>query len=477
MIGEPLALDYDDNMVIDLFGLRTERDERNEHKRTFWIFTKGERNKFKVIDLYDFSSPPMNVSHSKITIPHSHSFLDLNGDSLADLCLSTKDGYEVWIANGDNEHFKYEYDQELSISYPTGDVRIYGQSVFLDFELNGSLTQIIPVCNDTECKNSIIWMRSHEHYNDLQVSFFQENNKTHWGFLTPNKNGAFYDRAITVRVGDFNNDGFPDLLATLEKKGSKEQAVQTFLLENVKNEDAQTSKKFKRTFVVRWNALLPFEENTVMGSFYDFLQDGILDVILLQKNDNKIKPVAFRNTLDYDANFVKVIVLTGLENKDKPPKEIISFGSTKQTYGSNIPGPKIKYHTTTQEGLPQHGVSAQLSQSAYFSLHLPYTIFGLGRTPNFVDYVEIHYAGKNRSWQQIIPNSQMLVIPKNPLETYTWKLQLFVTPSKVIIQSVIALLGICLVILIIILILHIKERREDKLEKLQEAQRFHFDAM
>lgn len=35
----------------------------------------------------------------------------------------------------------------------------------------------------------------------------------------------------------------------------------------------------------------------------------------------------------------------------------------------------------------------------------------------------------------------MLVIPRNPEQTYTWKAQLFVTPSKIIIQSVIALLG------------------------------------
>ena len=29
--------------------------------------------------------------------------------------------------------------------------------------------------------------------------------------------------------------------------------------------------------------------------------------------------------------------------------------------------------------------AAQLSQSAYFALQCPYTVFGLGRTPNFVD--------------------------------------------------------------------------------------------
>lgn len=145
--------------------------------------------------------------------------------------------------------------------------------------------------------------------------------------------------------------------------------------------------------------------------------------------------------------------------------------------GTNLPGPRIKYYTTTQEGSEQHGGSSQLPQSAYFSLHLPYTIFGLGRTPNFVDFVEIGLAKKSRSWPQVIPNSQIFVIPSPPNKPENWKIQLFVTPSKIILKSVIALFGICLVILLIILGLHIKERREDKLEKLQEAQRFHFDAM
>lgn len=118
-----------------------------------------------------------------------------------------------------------------------------------------------------------------------------------------------------------------------------------------------------------------------------------------------------------------------------------------------------------------------MPQSAYFSLHLPYTVFGLGRTPNFVDFIEIGLAKQSRRWPQTIPNSQIFVIPAPLDQPANWKIQLFVTPSKIIIKSVFALLGICFVILLIILGLHIKERREDKLEKLQEAQRFHFDAM
>lgn len=145
--------------------------------------------------------------------------------------------------------------------------------------------------------------------------------------------------------------------------------------------------------------------------------------------------------------------------------------------GTNLPGPRIEYNTTTQDGDPQHGASAQLPQSAYFALHLPYTTFGLGRTPNFVDSLTVGLSNHSRTWTQLIPNSQMIVVPWPIDETDKWKAQLFVTPSKLILMSVVALGGICLVILLLILILYAKEKREDRIQRSLEAHRFHFDAM
>lgn len=204
---------------------------------------------------------------------------------------------------------------------------------------------------------------------------------------------------------------------------------------------------------------------------------GVLDVILIQKTKSgQYKPLAFRNTLDYDANFVKVIVLTGLINKKNPTLHT-ALGRKKRTYGTNLPGPRITYFTTTQDGDLQRGSSVQLPQSSYFALQLPYTIFGLGRTPNFVDSLTVGLGHMSRTWTQLIPNSQIIVVPKPIEDPQRWKAQLFVTPSKLILMSVVALGGTCLVIVLIILVLYIKEKREDKQEKLQEAHRFHFDAM
>lgn len=315
---------------------------------------------------------------------------------------------------------------------------------------------------------------------------FKDGSNVQWGFVPP-KAEHEYLRTITLRGGDFNMDGYPDLLVTLGKTSSggvwsslwgssgQQGQPQTFLLENVPCE--RNCGPLTRTYEVRWRALAPFSNGTVAGAFYDFYQDGILDVLFVEETLPKsTRLVAFRNLLDYDANFVKCIVLTGLTNRRDPTK-LTPLGRKKRTYGTNLPGPRIEYYTTTQDGDEQHGTAAQIPQSGYFSLQLPYTIFGLGRTPNFVDKLTVGLANESRTWNQLIPNSQMIVVP-SPLEHPSgWKAQLFVTPSKLIVKSVIALGGTCVLIMLIILTLYIKEKREDKVERLQAAHRFHFDAM
>lgn len=453
MRGEPVALDYNKDMIIDLFGLN------KKNKRTFWIFGKERKKPNKVA---------MNSTdnETELMVPHAHAYLDLNDDFTGDLFLSTKNGFEIWHGL-EQEGFNYSHN----VALPLGQEYIIGQTLFLDVELKGNINQILPICFDKNCRNSSLLVYANGHYNDLHVNLNDDVANKKWRFVVPDNN-QLYVNTITLRGGDFNLDGYPDLLVTLTQLDNSEP--QTFFMENVPCDVACNS--LSRTFKVRWRAFEPFTNGTIVGAFYDFYQDGILDVIFVEKTDKHYRPRAFRNTLDYDANFVKVIVLTGLTNSRDPTK-LTPLGRKKRTYGTNLPGPRIAYYTTTQDGDVQHGTSVQIPQSAYNSLQLPYTIFGLGRTPNFVDSLTVGLSNRTRSWTQLIPNSQMIVVPWPPEEPSRWKAQLFVTPSKLILMSVIALGGTCIVIMFIILVLYIKEKREDKLEKLQEAHRFHFDAM
>lgn len=439
--GQPLAMDYNQDMIIDLFGLN------NDSVRTFWVF-KNKTNPHTV---------PMteeNRKFGKLRIPHSHAFLDLNGDSAADLFVTTRHEFEIWLWNKTEKQFKYDVQNRVHI--PNSDnVKHVGQSLFLDIELKGKMDHILPVCFNDNCSNSTIFVYSDGNWHNLRTTFFD--GTTSWGFVPPKK-GELFLEAITLRGGDFNMDGFPDLLATLQHDNVRK----TFLLDNV--ECATNCKEFSRKYVVNWHALDPYNNNSRMGVFYDFLQDGVLDIIFVH-DDPVLRVSAFKNSLDYDANFVKVMVITGLKEKHQPVIPGPLGGRKNRTYGTNLPGPKIAYQTTTQEGNSRAAVAAQLPQSAYFCLHLPYTLFGLGRTPNFVDNLDVGVSGHHRNWPQIIPNSQMVVIPRPPEYPQKWTARLFVTPSKLIVQSFIALLATCLFISLIIAVLYWRERREDNYEK------------
>jgi integrin alpha FG-GAP repeat containing protein 1 len=449
--GQPLAMDHNQDMIIDLFGAN------KEGKRTFWLFNKN-RTAPEEIDMLEGA----NYKFSDLKIPHSHSFLDLNNDSFADLYVSSEDNYEVWLYQKESKSFQFSN----MIRRPHSGIKHLGQTLFLDVELKGKIDHLVPVCFTSDCSNSTIYVYSLGNWYNLKLNF--HNDGAVWGFVPPEDGKIFLD-TITLRGGDFNMDGYPDLLATLQNTGHR----RSYLLENI--ECTTNCNGFSRTFAVRWTALNPYNNNTILGVFYDFAQDGVLDIVFVHDKP-KLNVSAFKNSLDYDANFIKVMVLTGKTNKEHPVVPT-PLGRKRRTYGTSVPGPIISYKTTTQEGVARAAQATQLPQSAYFCLHLPYTLFGLGRTPNFVDNLSVGVNGLNRSWTQIIPNSQMVVIPTPADDSLRWTAQLFVTPSKLILQSVVALLGTCLLISIIIIILYWKERREDHYEKLQEAHRFHFDAM
>lgn len=63
MYGQPLAIDYNQDMIIDLFG------QSKDKKRMFWIFDQT-RSKPKAIEMYSNRDPM-----AKLRVPHAHAFL------------------------------------------------------------------------------------------------------------------------------------------------------------------------------------------------------------------------------------------------------------------------------------------------------------------------------------------------------------------------------------------------------------------
>ena len=449
--GHPLVLDYDGDFISDLFGLDPSGN------RSFWIF-KNRSPPYQI--------PMKSVSDFKeLRQPHSHGFVDLDGDMNADLLLTAKDSFEMWSRDSN-----YTFSLKKIVPLPIKDAAVVGQSVFVDVNFDGVLDHLVPVCVDYYCVNSTFYVYTNDKWLPVECNLRQGDKV--WGFVQPKTRTYFYHDTITARAGDFNLDGYPDLLVALVTtqawKWNKEYRV--VLLENIACEDCI----FGRRFEPNWDVLSEWNASVSMATFYDVQENGVLDILLANHVDDKTHLAAYRNALDYDANFIKVLVLTG--------RCYTNCSHGQIPYGTNLPGPVISYRTTKSNGELQLARSAQLSQSAHQALQLPYTIFGLGHTPNFVEVLQVGLSHpdanrRQREWTQIIPNSQMIIIPNLQGQPRNWLNKLFVTPSRAIVLSAAALGGFGFLLALVVLGLHCRERQADRREKLSQAYRFHFDAM
>lgn len=309
-VGHPLAMDYNRDMIIDLFGVSV------DNIRSFWVFNHNRTLPEKI--------PLCEDSYHEVRLPHSNSFLDIDGDYASDLLITSPTSFEVWIGDVTNPGFTLKNKIEM----PIGVSGHIGQSLYLDVELTGKLYLLLPICFDKDCRSSSIMINDDSVWKTLNIEFKDKNQKE-WGFFPPN--GEIYRDTITMRGGDYNMDGYPDLLVSLQQDALSEP--QAFLLQNV----PCVACPFARTYIIQWGALEPFGKGTILSVFYDFYQDGVLDFILVQQNmsTKEYSVGAMKNSLDYDANFMKVMVLTGLTNK-KVPVTVGALGKKKGTYGKCV---------------------------------------------------------------------------------------------------------------------------------------------
>lgn len=70
IVDQPLVINYDSNMIVDLFGVK--KMSNSSHQRMFWLFDSTG----------NFTEVPMENDKSEIRIPQSHGFVDIGGGEL-----------------------------------------------------------------------------------------------------------------------------------------------------------------------------------------------------------------------------------------------------------------------------------------------------------------------------------------------------------------------------------------------------------
>uniref|UniRef100_A0A8C1GT36 Integrin alpha FG-GAP repeat containing 1 n=1 Tax=Cyprinus carpio TaxID=7962 RepID=A0A8C1GT36_CYPCA len=421
-IDQPLVMDFNGDMIPDIFG------------------SVGGSSEVCYLRSRQLKCEEALNLEVKMRVPHSNAFIDLNKD----------------FTDGN-------FTQTLSVKAP-GIAKKVGQSAFVDFDGDGSQDHLLPVCMDIACNRSAIYLVKPGETEWVPVLTDFRRKDSVWGFV-PSP-----DFPITLHLGDYNLDGFPDALVILHNTSASTQQ-QAFLLENVACNN-ESCRQAGRMFLVHWEqsdlSAIPM---AIVATFFDIYEDGILDMIVLSKVEGKKELVihALKNNFEADAYFVKVIVFC-----------ILLYCP----FGVNQPGPYVMYTSVDSNGYLKNASAGQLSQSAHLSLQLPYTVLGLGRSANFLDHLFVGIpqppGGKDlrkQEWTAIIPNSQLIVIPYPQNDPRSWSAKLYLTPSNIVLLTAIALIGVCVFILVIIGILHWQEKKADDREKRQEAHRFHFDAM
>ncbi|EDV29062.1 uncharacterized protein TRIADDRAFT_52570 [Trichoplax adhaerens] len=320
--------------------------------------------------------------------------LDLNGDLIPDIFEANFDsGYRYfWIAN-DKRNFTKQSMESFTVNNKPAlnPIRIPNSNAYVDLNQDHFadlfITTTLPN-NDKEFRFEIWQNKWHLVFDNFVI------NGKNFGFVSDSySNNPSKSVPITLRIGDYNLDGFPDAIAVLENKDSGTRDVSTFLFTNVPCFDSKKCHSYSRIFSVNVNSM------------------GILDILVnsFSKDTNKFSLHAFKNDFAGDATFLKVTVIGGYCPSAKNSK----------LCGVNLPSCTLQYQTVQASGEIIRGSVTQLSQTAYTALQLPFIVFGLGQTPNFVDYLSVSLPRnsaqkREHTWSSIIPNSQLIVIPQPP---------------------------------------------------------------
>uniref|UniRef100_A0A0N4Z776 T-cell immunomodulatory protein n=1 Tax=Parastrongyloides trichosuri TaxID=131310 RepID=A0A0N4Z776_PARTI len=484
LYDEPIIVDVNGDGIADVVGF----DSAN---RNLVCFTGGSN--FGVESCSGlFSSPSLSGKDSEESLmpkkSFPHIFADFDGDMRADLIFGMKNYNDTLVLVmyvKSEAHNRWILQKNAISRIPSVfDEKNLASPVISDFDADGNLDIAFPVCSDSRCKRIekfLIWSNKI----GSGVSKFQAlTSGGEWYYITiDNKEtelaGIDDNKDVIFRVGDFNLDGFPDLIAVAKINNGDHPII----LENIECSGCENvTRKFEMKTTQR--LIEPSDMSVgkvVLAAFFDLKEDGNLDIMVeyMNKNDASIKHDFIKCDDKGDTTFLKVQTHTNVCQKDCP-------GRKARDFGSGIPwhGACVSYSMTDSWNNLKVSKKCQLSQTNQKTLQGPYVLFGLGRSPNFIDIIKFdgpfnyEYMVKAKPYElpQIVPNSRIVAVPprkpNNP-----WYIRLYLTPSRLILQSFIVLAIVCMLLLFSAGILHLRERQQDKREKNSQHQRFFFDAM
>ncbi|KAK2195641.1 bifunctional FG-GAP repeat/T-cell immunomodulatory protein/Integrin alpha [Babesia duncani] len=424
-----------------------------------------------------------------IPSPHSSAFLDMNGDCRPDLVLILDTGIEtfidIWVTNYRDDTMIYTSQAEEikeALTLPEH----YGQVSFADFNGDGTLDIAVPYCSEVgpsgSCMGSAdvkisynkqvplcfnIW-RDEEYLDCRYPTDLCTPSKMEFGLLTSINiikwNHLFSgDRRwpITLAIGDLNNDGYADIVA-LVKTANEEQFVCVY--ENSDFIPNTTRRQFTSSAPIYVETEGESERFILQRvSIADCFEDGRNDIIIfsnLFSNTKKLHVHYYILTDENSGLFMRLFAKASVLKNEGD-----GTSGDMLTHGFNIRGPTFKITVIDLDGKKNPRIGTIRPQSAHAPLQVPYMVFGLGKTNNYVEELYLGMPSRNKNysnmWISIIPNCSVVATVHQLSNPNDWTLKLSISPSKSINTLLIATITCLGVLGLFILIFDIKEKRED----------------
>lgn len=479
-----LLFDSRGRMLVDLLGVpATSRD--NSDKLMIW--SAQAEDPFGVVTGYSLKE--LENSCNPVDF-QSHAFADFNGDGFADLLLvcsssNSKRDYLKLLISSEKES---KFDFLMSVNLPEG----HGPISLGDVNADGSMDLIYAVCNPPETcseENSIhVLFNSQRPFctrpdqkNCKVLNDIMEADKEFVGFKSSDRlvvnvdQNYRLDTKIPLAVGDFNVNGFPDILAVVNN--STTSSKHSILLENISKNNNN-----ERTFSRSTRGTEELEKITgVTGSFFvNLYQDGPPDIILNYLDDRgEARVQVIQNGFVQDAFFMRTEALNGVCPAPCGSKETGS--AARRPYGSSFTGPTVKFSFTDFDGSLRIRSGSQLPQSGNGRVSAPFCFYGLGRTNNFVELLAVRTPSRispNLSKKAgLVPNSDLIINSPHADSPNSFHFELHILPGQYFLWVLISIAMAMAVLGSLTAYFKWREIKEDNEERKRAIHSINFDAL
>ncbi|KZT11560.1 uncharacterized protein LAESUDRAFT_783948 [Laetiporus sulphureus 93-53] len=524
--AQPIPMDITGELKVDLLGIPSPAPSSSPFRMWKNVWNSSDPDSA----MFNLTEPNFNGARCTLSNPHSNAAIDLNGDCLADLFLVCDEGrggskyFQIWMNNKDSgfvlvqigrlpqgtqsiSFADMDRDGTVDMVFATCSSVSSSSGVGSDCYINIAFNKQLPLCSSptsSGVKDGRRICRPPDQLctADLEFRFDLNDSSDNDAFVRipvfevfPPARGTSLPPSLLVldttsqpavpvplRLGDVNQDGFPDIL-TIVVTGSGSKRTQTPQLalsvpcaSGVPGCSAEHARRGWSVVKKGADALRNIQDAR-SAAFLDVDEDGTLDFMVQRTGKQGEGNVLFvQNNFYYDAFFLKAIVLNGACGGGvcKSPN------GTYYPFGVSYPGATFKYTVLDTSGKRSAAAVGQLPQTAYNALLTPYSYFGLGRTNN---YIENLFVGSTKhsdkhyiNIEGVIPNSKVVISP--PIgEDDVWKRELYLRPGEWIPWVTLTVVAAAAILALIVFILHLNEKREDELERRRASHHINFDAL